>query len=75
MEGRHQKKNLIFKQRLNQLMEERHLYPSDVARMTGLPRQSIDSYTQGDTQPRIDAITRIAVAFNVSSDWLLGIKK
>lgn len=75
MSGRHHKQNLIFAQRLEQLMIERQLYSTDVARMTGLKRQSIDGYIQGINQPTAYAIMCIALAFDVSSDWLLGIKK
>lgn len=56
-------------------MIERKLYASDVARMTGIKRQSIDGYVQGINQPKLYAIIQIAKAFDVSSDWLLGIEK
>ena len=75
MEGRHHRYNTIFAQRLEKLMIERQLFATDVARMTGLSRQSIDGYVQGLSQPGAYAITQIAVAFRVSSDWLLGIEK
>lgn len=74
MSGWHHKKNRIFAQRLEQLMIERQLYSSDVARKTGLKRQSIDAYVQGVSQPGANAIAKIAVALEVSSDWLLGIE-
>lgn len=74
MSGWHHKRFLIFAQRLEQLMIERQLYSSDIARMTGLKRQSIDGYVQGINQPSAYAVMCIAVALDVSSDWLLGIK-
>lgn len=62
-----------FGDRLSQIMAERQLYSSDIARLTGLKRQSIDGYAQGMSQPGAYAVKQIAKGLKVSADWLLGL--
>ena len=67
--------DFTFAERLEQIMRERGLYPSDVEQLTGIRRQRIHEYISGIYQPTAYAIKNIAVGLNVSSDWLLGIEK
>lgn len=72
--GSHNKTDFTFAVRLEQLMRERNLYASDVARLTGIRRQRIREYTSGTYQPTAYAIRRIAIGLKVSADWLLDTK-
>jgi len=67
-------RDFTFAQRLEKLMVDRDLYPSDIQRITGIKRQRIYEYLQGVNQPSAYNLKRIAEGLNVSSDWLLGIK-
>ena len=67
--------DFTFSQRLEQFMIAHNLYPKDVERMTGIRARKIYKYVQGQNQPSIYALKRIAEGLNVSADWLLGIKK
>lgn len=75
MSGRHGKIDLTFARRLEQILMARKIYPSQLARMTGLSRSSIYGYIDGTIQPKAYVIIRIAQALNVSADWLLGLEK
>ena len=66
-------RDFTFAQRLEKLMVERDLYPSDIQRITGIRRQRIYEYLQGVTQPSAYNLKRIAEGLGVSADWLLGI--
>lgn len=70
----HQKMDFSFAERLEQLMRERNLYPSQVAKLTGIRRQRIQEYLTGERQPTAYMIKTIAERLNVSADWLLNIK-
>ena len=68
-----QSKFYTFGDRLSQLMTERKLYSTDIAKITGIKRQSIDGYAQGVNQPSAFSIAQIAKGLRVSADWLLGL--
>jgi transcriptional regulator with XRE-family HTH domain len=63
-----------FAERLEQLMRERDLYPSQLAKLTGIRRQRIQEYLTGERQPTAYMIKTIAERLKVSADWLLNIK-
>lgn len=63
----------VFSERLNALMVERNLYPSDVRKLTGLCRASIYDYLQGNREPTMSGLIRLARGLKVSTDWLCGL--
>lgn len=69
----HKPKDMIFAKRLDLLMQQRNLYPADVAKLTGINRRRIYEYLSGTYQPTAYAIRIISTKLKVSSDWLLGI--
>lgn len=73
VKGNHKRIDLTFAKRLEQVMIERSLYPSEIARLTGIKRNVIYAYIQGIYQPTAYNIKRIAISLHVSADWLLGI--
>ena len=62
----------IFAQRLGQLMDERNLSHTDVAKKTGFQRQTISLYVGDQSKPDTERLTKLADVFDVSADWLLG---
>ena len=70
----HHKMDFTFAQRLEQVMQERHLYPAQVAKLTGIRRQRIQEYLSGERQPTAYIIKTLAEKLNVRADWLLNIK-
>ena len=67
------KRDFTFQKRLNQIMTERKLYPSQLAKIVGIIRSLLYGYMQGDNQPTTFNLKKIALRLNISADWLLGI--
>jgi len=63
--------NVDFAQRLANLRKQQHLTQQALADLANLHVTLIRRYEAGKTQPSIDALRRIALALNVSSDMLL----
>lgn len=73
MSKNHKSRDMTFAKRLDKLMQERKIYPSDVAKLTGLHRNRIYDYLSGNIQPSAYAVALIAKGLSVSADWLLGL--
>lgn len=61
-----------FQQRFLQAKEESGLRWIDIANRSGLDKASISQYKNGVHVPEPDALYRLAVALNVSMEWLTG---
>lgn len=72
---RHNSYDLTFAKRLEQAMIEKNIYPSRLAKLSGVPRSSIYNYIAGTAQPTAFNIKRLAITLDKSADWLLGIEK
>lgn len=75
MDGRHKAFDLTFARRLEQSMIEKCLYPSQLAKLSGVSKTNIYNYIAGVAQPTAFNIKRLAITLEKSSDWLLGIEK
>ena len=64
-----------FASRLRELMEERGVTQGDIAAVTGRSRQTVSQYVNGISEPGYDNLVNIAVALNVSTDYLLGLSE
>lgn len=73
MNNNHNKIDLTFAKRLEQVMTERDIYPAKLSKITGIRRTVIYAYVDGTHQPTAFNIKRIAIGLGVSADWLLGI--
>lgn len=62
----------IFQQRFLQAKEQSGLRWIDIANRSGLDKASISQYKNGIHIPESDALYRLAVALNVSMEWLTG---
>lgn len=63
-----------FKKRVKDIMQNKGLKQSDLAKMTGITEATISRYCNGRRTPNIKALVKIAKILNVSTDYLLGIK-
>lgn len=63
----------IFIERLNELLDKKSL--NAVAKEIGICQPTLYRYMKGERSPNIVALAKIANYFDVSTDWLLGLKK
>lgn len=54
------------------LMQERGVKASDVARQTGIKRAAISKWKTGRTSPGVNALILLADYFGVTVDYLVG---
>lgn len=62
-----------FGLRLKELREKKKLSQSQVARRLDVTRSSISGYENNITVPSIDILRRLALLYNTTSDYLLGL--
>lgn len=62
-----------FNERLKELREESNLTQTELAKQLLVDQRSLSFYELGKFEPNIDTIKRIALIFNVSTDYLLGL--
>ena len=58
-----------FSYRLIVLMEDFNMSQVDLSKKIGISNVTISRYLSGDRIPRLDVITKISSAFNVSVDY------
>ena len=63
-----------FLQRFRQLVAESNQTQVEIAKGTGINKKLINRYLQGEIIPYTNNVCRICKYFNVSADWLLGLK-
>lgn len=63
-----------FSDKLRNLIEERNLTQKKVANDLNIAPSTMGGYVQGSSEPDFDTLRRIAEYFNVSTDYLLGVK-
>ena len=61
-----------FAKRLKQILHEKGLKQTDLARMTGIDKSLISNYLSGKYKAKQDNLYLIAKAVNVSEAWLMG---
>jgi len=64
----------VFAIRLESLIKERGYINETVAKGVGVTRQAVGNWVNGDSVPDILTTIKLASFFNVSTDYLLGIK-
>ena len=63
-----------FGERLKKLRKENNLTQSELAKQLHVTKSIISYYELGDRTPSTDILIKLAYIFNVSTDYLLGIK-
>ena len=62
------------KLRIRELRKERGLTQEQLGKAVGIANNTISQYETGALEPNIETIIKLCAFFNVSSDYLLGIK-
>ena len=62
-----------FNERLRELREENNLTQTNLAKELLIDQRSLSFYEIGKYEPNLDTLKRIAIYFNVSTDYLLGL--
>jgi transcriptional regulator with XRE-family HTH domain len=65
----------MFSERIKQLRRSCGINQVEFAKKLSVTKQSVCNWENGNIQPSIDMLERIAVTFSVSTDWLLGLSE
>ncbi len=63
----------MFGQRLKELRVSLGMNQVQFGKRLNITKQSVSNWENGNIQPSVDMLTKIAVEFSVSSDYLLGL--
>ena len=63
-----------FSKRLKELRTENKILQKDLAKVLGVQQNSVSGWENGSREPDFAMLEKIAVYFNVTTDYLLGIK-
>lgn len=63
-----------FGKRLKMLRKESRMTQDELARKLNVTKSIISYYELGDRTPTTDILIKLAYIFNVSTDYLLGVK-
>ena len=66
-------RNALFPSQLRELRKEKGISQEALARDLGVSKSTIGLYETGDTLPDAKTLHDLAVYFDVSADWLLGL--
>ena len=66
-------KNALFPSRLRELRKEKGVSQDQLSKELGVSKSTIGLYETGDTLPDAKTLRDLAVYFDVSVDWLLGL--
>ena len=64
-----------FKEILKDFLLENRLTQSDFAKKISVKQSQVSEWLSGKCKPGYDVLRRVSVTFNVSADYLLGIKE
>ena len=64
--------NDVFAGRLTAARKKRGMKQDELAKEAGISRQSLSKYENGERLPAVDVLHNIAVALNISADYLIG---
>ena len=62
-----------FTDRLNEAVYKSNMDMSEIAKRSQISRQALQQYRIYGVTPKCDALARLAITLNVSTDWLLGL--
>lgn len=69
-------KNFVnkFPERLKELRTENKYTQKSLAEILGFKRSAITDWENRGTQPNIETLAKIAILFNISVDYLIGLE-
>jgi len=62
-----------FADKIKLLLQERNMSQAELARKMKTNRSSVNYWISGRFKPKSDAVHRLAILFNVSEAWLIGV--
>lgn len=62
----------MFSERLQKIMKEKNIKPSELSVKANVDKASISNYLSGNYVPKNDKLYKIAKVLNVNPVWLLG---
>ena len=65
--------NVEFKEILKEFLNEQNLTQSAFANAIGVKQSQVSEWLKGKAKPGYDILKSMALAFNVSADYFLGI--
>ena len=65
----------MFSSRIKELRASMGMNQVDFAKKLNVTKQSVSNWENGNIQPSIDMLVKIATIFSVSADYLLGLDK
>mgnify|MGYP001480043799 CR=1 FL=1 len=63
-----------FSQRLRELRQDKGLSMKQLAKELGTPDAAVSNWENGINEPKISYLKSIAVYFNVTADYLIGLE-
>ena len=64
-----------FKEILKEFLEENNLTQVAFAKKIGVKQSQVSEWLKGKAKPGYDLLKNIAIAFDISADYFLGIKE
>ena len=64
-----------FSEILKEFLTENNLTQVGFAKMIGVKQSQVSEWLKGKAKPGYDTLKSMAIAFNVSADYFLGIKE
>lgn len=64
----------IFKERLRELRKNRNMSQKELANVLRTNNSSVCDWECGRTEPDLDTLTYMAIFFDVTTDYLLGLE-
>lgn len=62
----------MFSQRLKDLRQEKQISQTELASALNISNRTISMYEQGNSEPNVEILSKIADYFNVTADYLIG---
>lgn len=63
----------MIAQRIKKLREQRDMTQSDLAKLLGITRSSVNAWEMGISAPSTQYVVALARLFRVSTDYILGV--
>ena len=67
--------NIEFKEILTEFLIEKKLTQVAFAKIVGVKQSQVSEWLKGKAKPGYDTLKSICIAFDISADYLLGIKE
>lgn len=63
--------NEIFSKKLKEVLRLKKIKPSELSKMTGIPKSGISQYLSGKIVPKYQNLHKIAKALDISAIWVM----